>query len=194
MAFPKSELASDQKNFTLKFTTATLAGTVEKYHPEGRDSSMLPGRCFQTSMDISAGASGGPVAFGDGSVFGINSTGWDGVPVGFISSVEDLFELEVRRIRLPDGQIRERAGPRTRGSWSDSRHIASVKLPQTVVDTCPGIRHRNELDSQSSGRLAHHPQTSIKLTYHRSLRYIARNGEIPLPLLLCMPIISMDQI
>jgi S1-C subfamily serine protease len=109
MAFPKTEVTTDQENFTLKFTTATLAGTVEEYHPKGRDSFMLPGRCFQTNMDISAGASGGPVAFGEGCVFGLNSTGWDGVPVGFISSVDDLFELEVERIRLPNGQIRERA-------------------------------------------------------------------------------------
>jgi S1-C subfamily serine protease len=75
MAFPKSELTTDQGNFTLKFATSTLAGTVEAYHPVGRDSVMLPGRCFQTNMDISAGASGGPVAFGEGCVFGINSTG-----------------------------------------------------------------------------------------------------------------------
>lgn len=109
MAFPRSELAVNQDTYSLKFTTLAFEGTIEAYHLRGRDSVMLPGRCFQTSMDIRAGASGGPVAFGEGWVFGINSTGMEGVPVGFISSVEDLFELEVGRIRLPDGEIRERA-------------------------------------------------------------------------------------
>jgi S1-C subfamily serine protease len=109
IAFPKSELTTDQENFTLKFTTSTLAGTVEAYHPKARDLVILPGRCFQTDMSISAGASGGPVAFGEGCVFGINSTGMEGVPVGFISSVEDIFDLEVERIKLPNGEIRDRA-------------------------------------------------------------------------------------
>jgi hypothetical protein len=33
----------------------------------------------------------------------------EGVPVGFISSVEDFFELQVERISLPNGELRERA-------------------------------------------------------------------------------------
>jgi S1-C subfamily serine protease len=107
-AFPQSELRTAGEAFHLKFSTAVSKGVLEVFYPEGRDSVVLPGRCFQTSMNILAGASGGPVAFGDGRVFGINSTGMEGVPVGFVSSVNDLLDLEVRAIRLPDGVIRER--------------------------------------------------------------------------------------
>ncbi len=89
MAFPKSQLTEDERTFSLKFATSAVAGTIEEYHPHGRDAVMLPGRCFRTSMDIASGASGGPVAWGDGWVFGINSTGMEGAPVGFVSSVEE---------------------------------------------------------------------------------------------------------
>ena len=107
MAFPKSQLTEDQGAFSLKFSTSAVSGTIEEYYPDRRDSVMLPGRCFRTSMDIAAGASGGPVAYGDGWVFGINSTGMEGAPVGFVSSVEDILDLDVGRIRLPSGEIRE---------------------------------------------------------------------------------------
>jgi S1-C subfamily serine protease len=109
IAFPKSQLTEDQGAFSLKFAASAVSGTIEEYHPGGRDSVMLPGRCFRTSMDIAAGASGGPVAFGDGWVFGINSTGMEGAPIGFVSSVEDILDLDAGRVRLPSGEIREQA-------------------------------------------------------------------------------------
>jgi len=109
MAFPNSQLTEDQGAFSLKFATSAVAGTLEEYHPDGRDAVMLPGRCVRTSMDIAAGASGGPVAFGDGWVFGVNSTGMEGAPIGFVSSVEDVLDLDAGRVRLPGGEIREQA-------------------------------------------------------------------------------------
>ena len=109
MAFPKSQVTEDQEAFSLKFVTSAVAGTIEEYHPAGRDAVMLPGRCFRTSMDIAAGASGGPVAWVDGWVFGINSTGMEGAPVGYVSSVEDILDLDAGRVRLPSGEIRQQA-------------------------------------------------------------------------------------
>lgn len=108
IAFPKGDLTGNATEFRLKLETAVIEGTMEAYHPAGRDTWLLPSRCFQTSMHILGGASGGPVAFGDGGVFGINSTGYDGIPVSFISSVEDILKLEVNHLQLPDGEIRER--------------------------------------------------------------------------------------
>jgi hypothetical protein len=59
-------------------------------------------------MNILGGASGGPVAFGEGNVFGINSTGLNGQDdVSFISSVHDLFDLTIRKVQLPDGTIKD---------------------------------------------------------------------------------------
>jgi S1-C subfamily serine protease len=109
-AFPKSEHAGSATEFKLKFTTGAVDGTIEAYYPDGRDTSMLPGRCFQTSMDLLAGASGGPVAFGEGNVFGINSTGMQSIPVSFISSIDDLFDLEVHNVQFQDGEVKDRIG------------------------------------------------------------------------------------
>jgi S1-C subfamily serine protease len=108
IAFPNSELTESSESFRLKFETAVSSGVIDEYHPGGRDSVMLPGRCFQTDMDIQSGASGGPVASGSGAVFGINSTGMNGAPVGYVSSVLDVLELEIGPISLPSGEIRER--------------------------------------------------------------------------------------
>jgi hypothetical protein len=103
MAFPKSELKAADGRFDLKFTSDVAAGILEEYYPAGRDRTMLPGRCYRTSLSIPSGASGGPVAAGNGEVFAINSTGWDGIPVGFVSSVEDLLDLQIPMVELPDG-------------------------------------------------------------------------------------------
>jgi hypothetical protein len=106
-AFPKSMVMGGPGAFRLSFTTSCVMGTVQAYYPEGRDRTMLPGRCFQTTMDLQGGASGGPVASSDGSVFGINSTGMDGHPISWISSVADLLDLHIHNIRLPSGELRD---------------------------------------------------------------------------------------
>jgi S1-C subfamily serine protease len=110
IAFPNSVVTGNVAEFELKFATAAVEGTIEASHPNGRDSLLLPGRCFQTSMDIRGGASGGPVAYGDGYVFAINSTGMNGIPVSFVSSVEDLLDLEVNHVQLPGGKVRDHIG------------------------------------------------------------------------------------
>ncbi len=107
LAFPKPVLISSENAFELRFTSFVYEGVIEEEYPHGRDRHMLPGHCFQTTMNLAGGASGGPVAFGDGSVFGINSSGIPGLPpVSFVSSASDLLELSLNNVRLPDGQIR----------------------------------------------------------------------------------------
>lgn len=108
-AFPKSTAAGNEHEFEIMFTSSSVVGTVENVLPNGRDRTMLPSKCFQTSMNILGGASGGPVAFGEGNVFGINSTGVDGEDgVSFISSIGDLFDLSIPTVRLPDGTIKDK--------------------------------------------------------------------------------------
>ena len=107
IAFPKPLRIPSEDAFELKFTSFVYEGVIEEEYPHGRDRQMLPGHCFQTTMNIEGGASGGPVGFGDGSIFGINSTGISGLPpVGFVSSASDLLELSLSNVRLLDGQIR----------------------------------------------------------------------------------------
>jgi hypothetical protein len=118
-AFPKSQSFGGIEEFGLSFTTDCVSGTVEAYHPDGRDKTMLPGRCFQTTMDLQGGASGGPVASTDGRVFGINSTGLDGHSISYISSAADLLDLPVFNMRLPSGEER---------AWITIRELAGLGL------------------------------------------------------------------
>jgi S1-C subfamily serine protease len=58
-------------------------------------------------MALASGASGGPVAFGEGAVFGVNSTGFDGSALSYISPVSAILDLSIGNIRFADGTIRE---------------------------------------------------------------------------------------
>lgn len=92
--------------FELQFSPRLIEGVLEEHYPHGRDKILMPSHCFQSSMELEGGASGGPVFFGDGSVFGINSTGFDGEPISYLSSVSDLFDLKVREVGLAtEGRI-----------------------------------------------------------------------------------------
>lgn len=117
-AYPRGEVVGETTNFKITVTTAAIKGHLREHYPERRDSVMLPGRCYQTTMDLQGGASGGPVAFGDGSVFGINSTGMDSEvePIGWVSSIADILDLPLHQIQLPNGQRRE---------WVTVRELAS---------------------------------------------------------------------
>jgi hypothetical protein len=76
-------------------------GNVIEHFPTGRDSVMVPGNSYRTSLTIHGGCSGGPVFWGDGRVFGINSMGmgeWeDSSPEGYVSSITDILDLTVSR-------------------------------------------------------------------------------------------------
>ncbi len=78
-----------------------FVGTLVESFPEGRDHTMLPGPCFQTSMVIHGGASGGPVVGPDGRAFGINSTGFEDDFVSFVSPISEILDLAIPGIVLP---------------------------------------------------------------------------------------------
>lgn len=104
MAFPNATVQGSADAFMMEFKTLGVSGKIVEVYPHGRDQTLLPSKCFQSDMNIAGGASGGPVAFGAGHVFGINSTGYDGHPdINFISSVTDLLDLKTNPISLPDG-------------------------------------------------------------------------------------------
>lgn len=108
IAFPQSEVEiASPDEFELKLSSKVFRGKVDKYHPDGRDKVLLPGRCFQTTVSLEGGASGGPVAYGSGSVFGINSTSFDGENLSYVTSIKDLLEIEIPNLYLPDGTIVE---------------------------------------------------------------------------------------
>jgi hypothetical protein len=89
----------------INFVPSFYDGDLIEYYPNGRDK-MLPGRCFHTSMRIHSGASGGPVFSSNGHVFGINSTGYDGTDISFVSSISDIFDLSIDNIQFDNNAPR----------------------------------------------------------------------------------------
>jgi hypothetical protein len=104
-AYPRTEIRQLATLETLNFKPAFYEGCVAEFFPNGRDQCLLPGPCYQTSMVIHSGASGGPVVGKSGRVFALNSTGWDGVSnISFVSRVEEILHLAIPFIKLPNGQ------------------------------------------------------------------------------------------
>lgn len=93
-AYPLSTVEVKNNEQVATFKGAWESGVIQDYFPGGRDKTLLPGKCFQTSMTILGGASGGPV-IKDGAVIGVNSTGYDDIPVSFITPISEILDLEV---------------------------------------------------------------------------------------------------
>jgi trypsin-like peptidase len=106
-AFPRPQMRRHDTGVALKIVGTAMEGVMEEWHPLGRDRVLLPGPCFRTNMVLAPGVSGGPVVFGDGSVFALNSTGYDGTELGYLSPVSAILSLTVENIRLPDGDVRK---------------------------------------------------------------------------------------
>jgi len=75
----------------------SFTGSITKHYPERKDRGLLSWPCYETDMEIKAGASGGPV-FTSGSggvVFGVNCTGTDPHSVSHVTSLAPLASLRL---------------------------------------------------------------------------------------------------
>lgn len=74
-------------------------GKVTKVYPNGRDSTMLPGPCFESSLSLLGGMSGGPVFNHEGNLCGINSTGMSlgegDKPISMVSLLSPAMDMEL---------------------------------------------------------------------------------------------------
>lgn len=102
-AYPDTSVIETSSSVSIHTWPDCYPGIVEEYYPDGRDRVFLPSKCYQTSMMVHGGASGGPVFSADGRVVGINSTGFDLEQLSFVSCVEDLLDLAVPEVILPNG-------------------------------------------------------------------------------------------
>lgn len=94
-AYPNT-VSVDTPRPAIHFNPSYYIGRVEEHFPAGRDSTMMPWRCYQTSISLHGGSSGGPVFDRYGNVFGVNCSSIDGAPdVSFVASVVDLLDLPV---------------------------------------------------------------------------------------------------
>lgn len=112
-AYPNHMIENAPEGAKIALFPAMYEGSIEEYFPKGRDRIMMPGPCFQTSILMHGGSSGGPVFDEHGRVFGICSTGWDDLPLSFVSRISAIFALflnlpmdwgspETRRFSVPE--------------------------------------------------------------------------------------------
>lgn len=104
-AYPETKIEQMSESQVMNFKPKFYDGRIIQYLPNGRDKIMLPGPCYQTSIVIKGGASGGPVVGKSGRVFALNSTGYDGThEISFVSRIDEIIYLGLPHLRLPDGQ------------------------------------------------------------------------------------------
>lgn len=99
-AFPRYENVRDSDRQIFNVMPAFYDGEIIEYLPNGRDRVLLPGPCYRTSIAIHHGASGGPVFSRAGSVFAVNSTGFDGTEDSYVSSIDGIFDLTVDDVAM----------------------------------------------------------------------------------------------
>ena len=96
-AFPFSKILRTPEREIGKFQGDWFFGKVTEYFPDGRDKTLLPDTCYQTTMKILGGASGGPVIDSKTVVVGVNSTGYDfeveEEDISFITPINKVFEI-----------------------------------------------------------------------------------------------------
>jgi V8-like Glu-specific endopeptidase len=84
----------------MDFVSQFYLGRCREYHANGF--SLLKNPCYQTSIQIMSGASGGPVFDKNGHVFAVCSTGYDlaeeGEDISFVTPISPSFN-----ITIPDG-------------------------------------------------------------------------------------------
>ena len=103
-AYPRTDIQKVGTLEVLNFRPAFYEGRIVEFFPNGRDRCLLPGPCYQTSMVIHGGASGGPVVGQSGRVFALNSTGWDGPSdISFVSRIDEILQLGIPFVTLPSG-------------------------------------------------------------------------------------------
>lgn len=95
-AFPSSEVKNKPDgSLNLVLSPDYFAGVLNKEYPHGRDKTILPGRCFETTILIHGGASGGPVFDRAGAVFAVNSTGIIGGGPSHITPISEAMKLQL---------------------------------------------------------------------------------------------------
>lgn len=96
-AWPLTKIYPNKEGEKLSLDIKWHYGEIEDYHENGY--SFLKHSCYQSSMHIDGGSSGGLVTTSGGAVFAINSTGADVSddlsPYSFLSPVSHCFDIEI---------------------------------------------------------------------------------------------------
>lgn len=96
-AFPFSKIIKTEESEIGRFQGDWFTGRVTDYLPNGRDIIFLPDTCYQTTIKILGGASGGPVIDANTIVVGVNSTGYafceEEEDLSFITPISKILEI-----------------------------------------------------------------------------------------------------
>jgi hypothetical protein len=101
--YEKGEWANDSDGgHTLSQTFTGSTGSMKLCHPAGRDAVILPMPCFQTSVPLRSGMSGGPIITEDGFVVGVVSTGFEidgeGEAISYASMIAPSMFLTINSL------------------------------------------------------------------------------------------------
>jgi hypothetical protein len=99
-AYPKTVIEPGKPQ-VVRFEPGFFDGVLLEHLPNGRDKVILPGPCFRTSIVTHGGASGGPVVDANGTVFAINSTGFEDDAVSYVACISQVLDLAITGIALP---------------------------------------------------------------------------------------------
>jgi hypothetical protein len=97
--------AQERFRASLKIVPKVNVGEVLNECRAGRDAVMLPGPCYETNLALEGGSSGGPVFNGAGQVFAVNSTGYEGTDIAFISHIQSIGGLPIADYQTGDGVV-----------------------------------------------------------------------------------------
>jgi hypothetical protein len=104
VSFPNTIRAQHDETEIIILDMLHASGELTMLHRKGRDRAMLRGPCYETSLQIYGGSSGGPVFDERGRVFGIHSTGFDNLPVSYIVPVSEIMDIRITGVQLNTGQ------------------------------------------------------------------------------------------
>lgn len=103
LGYTKFDVESDTTTQSERLVTIASGfhastGEITEIYPEGRDTTMLPTACFETSARFDPGMSGGPVFGEDGKVCGVVASGMahDDGYTSFASATPFIFTLGIR--------------------------------------------------------------------------------------------------
>lgn len=99
-AYPKTVIEPGKPQ-VVRFEPGFFDGLLLEHLPSGRDTVILPGPCFRTSIVIHGGASGGPVVDANGTVFAVNSTGFEDDDLSYVSCISQVLDLAITGVALP---------------------------------------------------------------------------------------------
>jgi hypothetical protein len=109
-AYPDSRIVQRGKRTRMELRPNIYDGQIEEHFPVRRDSSVMTWPCFQTSIHIHGGASGGPVFDAvTGTVFGICTLSMEPfTDISYVSKVRDALDMPVF-----GNQVGDNRGPLT---------------------------------------------------------------------------------